>query len=654
MTLSHRRGARLLAAILAVLLIVSLVWDWNWFKRPFERLVYEQTGRHLFIDGNLDVDLGWQPRISLEHARFQNADWARLPEMAVAERVSFSLGLQELLRGDVFFPIVELRGARIDLEVGKDGRNNWTLSRDAADGKPDDPATAQLPIGSLRIERGELRYFDPAQKTDVLVAVSTVDDNGTAGIRISAAGQYQSLEVDAEASGGGLLTVTDQDAPYPLKARFRLGRTRGTLDGTITGFQRFSAAQLQLDIRGDTLAALHPLTALALPETPPYRIEGRLIRKGERWTFENFAGEVGDSDLSGTATVTYSAQRPRLVANLNSRQLDLDDLAGFIGGTPQASAGETASPLQEKEAAKESTNPRVLPDRPVNLAQLRSMDADVRFTAKSIRSQGLPLDDLKVHLLLEQGQLRLDPLDFGVAGGSILSTVSIDARQNAPAMKTTISFTRLDLAKLLPGNPRVQAGAGLIGGRASLSGSGNSTAALLASLDGDLGVAMRNGKFSNLLIEGIGLDGAEALRFLIGGDKTVRLRCAVMDFAAKDGVLTPRSFVVDTTDTNLHVDGSLSLRDETLDLTLHALPKDWSPLSLRSPLHIRGTFKNPRVGVDRALFLRGGVAALLGALVNPLAALLPLIETGPGEDADCGALLTAVRSAPAAVSGAPS
>lgn len=636
-----RRWRLVLAALLALLLVISLVWDWNWFRGPLERGVERRTGRTLSIDGDLHIALGWQPQLTLERVRFGNPPWTRRRDMFSAERAEVRIDLRQLLAGRVVLPSVELVAPRVDLETAADGRQSWQL---LSPGQKDDHPAADLPqIGGLRVERGELRYFDPAQDTDLVFAVATQGAEPTGALQVKAHGRFRALAVEGAFTGATLLARTQFDAPYPFHARIRVGQTRATADGSVTGLPVPRAARLQIDLRGDSLGALHALTALVLPETPPYHIAGLLVREGDRWTLDDFRGQVGDSDLSGDATVTYAQNRPRLAARLESRQLDLDDLAGFVGATPGTGRGETASAQQQRQAIREQASPRVLPDTTVNLTRLRSMDADVHFSGLSIRNKKAPLDNMTVHLVLDQGVLHLDPLNFGVAGGAINSSVKIDAREPTLSMSAKLDFARLDLARLLPGDSRMAAGAGLIGGRAQFSGSGNSTAALLAGVNGDLGIAMRDGQFSNLLVEGIGLDAAESLRLLVGGDRRIRLRCAVMDFAARDGVLTPRSFVVDTTDTNLHVDGSLNLRDETLDLSIHPLPKDFSPLSLRSPLHLRGTFRNPTLRPDKALFLRGGVAAVLGALVNPLLALLPLIETGPGKNEDCDALVAAAR-----------
>jgi hypothetical protein len=75
-----------------------------------------------------------------------------------------------------------------------------------------------------------------------------------------------------------------------------------------------------------------------------------------------------------------------------------------------------------------------------------------------------------------------------------------------------------------------------------------------------------------------------------------------------------------------------------MDLSVLAHPKEPS-LGARVPLGIGGTFKNPEVGPDKAaLGARAGAAAVLGAVLTPLGALLPFIELGLGEDSNCAAL----------------
>jgi uncharacterized protein involved in outer membrane biogenesis len=169
---------------------------------------------------------------------------------------------------------------------------------------------------------------------------------------------------------------------------------------------------------------------------------------------------------------------------------------------------------------------------------------------------------------------------------------------------------------------------------------------MLANADGELGFIMGRGRMSNLLLEIAGLDIAEALGFLIGKDQQVALRCAFADFEVVNGVATARSVAFDTTDTALLMRGQFSFRDETLDLTLVPRPKDMSPISIRTPIRIGGTFADPAIAPKGGpLLLRGTAVAALAAIAPPLG-LLGLIETGPGKDTDCGRGLPPDRKEP--------
>jgi hypothetical protein len=104
----------------------------------------------------------------------------------------------------------------------------------------------------------------------------------------------------------------------------------------------------------------------------------------------------------------------------------------------------------------------------------------------------------------------------------------------------------------------------------------------------------------------------------------------------KDGLMTTRALAFDTTDTIIVGEGTISLKQETLDLKLRPRPKDRSLLVFRSPLIVEGTFKHPRFHPDYArVSLRAAIALVLGNIAPP-AALLATLELGPGEDSGCG------------------
>jgi uncharacterized protein involved in outer membrane biogenesis len=287
----------------------------------------------------------------------------------------------------------------------------------------------------------------------------------------------------------------------------------------------------------------------------------------------------------------------------------------------------------------------VLPVAALDLARLKRMDADVSYAATRVtHAKQLPLDRMDVHVRLGGGVLQLDPMKLGVAGGRVAGRIRIDGNSNPAMAEAHIDARALELNKLFPGVKLTQASFGKIHGDIDLKGRGNSVAQMLGTSSGEVALLMGRGQISNLLMELAGIDGAEILKFLMGGDQNVTLRCAAAAFDVKRGLMSSRALVLDTTDTVVYGDGQVSLADEAMDLTLRPYPKDMSILSLRSPLKVSGSFAGPKVGPDKgALAGRAGLALALGA-VNPLLALAATVETGPGQDSNCGPALREASS----------
>jgi len=104
------------------------------------------------------------------------------------------------------------------------------------------------------------------------------------------------------------------------------------------------------------------------------------------------------------------------------------------------------------------------------------------------------------------------------------------------------------------------------------------------------------------------------------------------------------ALVFDTAVTTLRGQGDINLATETLALRFDQDTKATSPLALRSPIYVRGSFARPDVGVEKAQVAARALGAVVLGLINPLLALLPLVDAGPGADSDCAELVRAARA----------
>jgi AsmA protein len=389
-----------------------------------------------------------------------------------------------------------------------------------------------------------------------------------------------------------------------------------------------------------------------LPVTRNYATEGHLSRAGSKWRYDKFAGTVGDSDIAGSLEVDSAGKRPSLTADLVSRRLDMQDLGAVIGARPGSlERARAAAVAPASSATPQAASPvplagarvaHVLPDLPFNAERWDSVDADVKLTAHALVGVGKwPLENVLAHLLLRDSVLKLEPLDFGMAGGHLDTAITLDGRASPIHTQARVRVRDMRIGRLFPAVAASRNSVGRINGEITLSGSGNSVGRMLATSNGKLRVVVARGEISRLMMEQAGLHLWEILTIKMTGDKLIHLRCAVADFDIAKGLMQSNLLVFDTEVTTIAGAGSIDLGSEKLDLTLNQKTKNTSPLALRSPIHIAGTLAVPEVGVDKGRVALRAVGAVALAFINPLLALIPLIDAGPGKDSDCGQLVRA-------------
>ena len=625
------RGSKIALSSLGFLILLVGAgvhfFEWNMLREPIAQHVRDATGREFAINGNLDVRLARAPRIIAEGIVLGNAPWARQPNMAEIDRVDFTFDALALWRGRVVLPEVNLGAARILLEKNAEGAANWDF--DAAD----KDKQRELPvIGALTLDLARIDYRDPAIKTDVATDVSTIAaGQQNAGMwKVTGRGRIKGMQATIDGTVGSVFALASAENPYPIRVRAVLGSTKARIDGALIDPLHLKGEDISFELEGADMAQLFPLLGVPLPPTPPYKLSGHLNHSGDVWTFRKFAGRVGGSDLAGDFALDRGRKPQFITANLVSRNLDMNDLGGFIGA--------------DRGRSKPSPTPpsagRVLPQEPFSLEKLRVADMDVKFRGERVATRKLPLEKMTATLRLRDGVLSLEPITFGVAGGNLDSQLRMDARQQVIRTHADIGVRQLRLEKLFPEFKLAKANAGVITGRARLDTTGNSVARMLAEADGDATITMEGGTVSELLVRLINLDIANAIPVLLTGDRQLPVRCMVTHMKGADGDFKVQTLVLDTGKAVVTGSGGVNFAEESLDLKLVSKSTGFSLVALRGPISIRGTFKNPDAGPDlKNAAGRGAAAAALGLATGGLGAFIPLIDFGGAEQSDCAALI---------------
>ncbi len=671
-----------LVVLIAIAIIIIATFDWNRLKPTINEKVSTELNRPFAIRGDLGVvwerqkqETGWRSWIPWPHVHAEDVVLGNPPDipavtMVHLPRVEATLAPLALLTKTVYLPWIKFQQPDARLIRLSEKNNNWTFNL-ASDSKPKDenaqPSSWSFQLDNILFNRGRIDIDDKVSRADIEILVdplgkplpfnevtgSDKDKNAKIGdyvFGLKAKGRYNGQPLTGSGKIGGMLALKSEGTPFPVQADFRSSNTRVAFVGTVSDPMKMGGVDLKLKFAGDSLGELYDLTGVLLPDTPPFETDGRLVAKIDTektsvYDYRNFNGRIGDSDIHGSLTYTTGKPRPKLEGDLESRQLRLADLGPLIG--VDTGKGAEQSKRSEEKKGEKSNQPagKVLPYDRFETDKWDVMDADVRFKGRRIEhGSSLPLSDLTTHIILKNADLRLQPLKFGMAGGTINSNIHLEGDKKPMQGRAEIQARRLKLKELIPDVELMQKTIGEMNGDAEFRGTGNSIAALLGTSNGNLKLLMNDGVISRNLMEILGLNVGNFIVGQIFGDDEVRVNCAAANMDLVNGVARPRIFAFDTENAIINVTGTASMAAEQLDLTINPESKGVRIVTLRSPLYVRGSFKDPQAGVKPGpLIARGAVAAALATLVTPAAALLALISPSEGEENQCSNILSQMK-----------
>ncbi|HTK34425.1 MAG TPA: AsmA family protein [Caulobacteraceae bacterium] len=639
-------GSAALGVVVLAIVVFLMVFQWNWLRGPIGRYASAQTGREVRLLGDLKVHLfSWTPRADIGGLTIGNPTWGPKTNMAEVGQVSVSIRLAPLFRGQVILPLLSIQHPTVALLRDAQGRANWDLSDGRKGGKP----FKLPPIQTFIVDQGRLTVRDIPRKLTFAGTVNASEERANAydrGFRLTGKGELNRKAFVANVVGGPLLNV-QPDRPYPFDASITAGATHVTAKGQVPKPFDLGVLNAAVSVEGRDLNALYDLTGLTLPNTPPYRVSGQLRRNGKVYYYDRFAGRIGASDINGDASVDVSHDRPFLKATLNSRLLDFADLAGVFG-VPGAS--KAAAPEQKTQIRALKAEGRFLPDATLQTDRIRSMDAVVTYRADRVKTV-LPLRSVFLGVKLDHGVLNLDPISIGFPTGKLTGTATLDARPKTPVTKVDLRIANLKLEQFVPPVSGSRPLSGDLMARARLTGTGDSAHKAAASSDGEVTVVIPRGQIRQAVAELMGIDATKGLFLLLSHDQTpTDVRCALADFKVTNGVMTAQTIVFDTDVVLVNGSGTINLSDERLDLTLKGQPKKFRAVRLIAPFTVDGVLRNPKFGIEPAgAIAQAGLGATLGALLSPLAAILPFVSPGLEKDANCAALFSQARQSYAPV-----
>jgi len=556
----------------------------------------------------------WLGTDSLPHLPYSLSGRLGLGEKRLAvEEIKGRIGEVEVEGSARIDDLSRLADVRLDLNVEGSGVDQ--LIADPLGFELDDTPfelSGRLQRRGGAIEVSDLRYR--SSNASVRIDGNLGTPPSLVGMKLAVAAQGPRLpDILPDLPG-----YTPPDRPYRLSGdigrpgdhalvfdqlRLELGGVTATANGVWDFPREPAAVRLFLSASGSDLNELGEWKGLVLPALP-FTLETEIDAAPGSVALQALSASWGESDVRGHGTIDYS-DKPRIVAAVGSDRIDLRP---FLRGEDDGDDGVDEPPARDG---------RVIPDADLPLEGLRSADVSLGVDIAELILGRDTLEHLKLDLTVQDGALRIEPLEFIETDGTVVLNLALTPSEPRPELALSLRTRNVRLgffraegqaAETLPPYDIDM----------SLEGSGANTREIAADLSGSVRIESTGGMIVNSRIEpwfdDFFMQLFDAILPAFDDDSQTRLDCAVFDATFDHGTLEARPGLVARTDRlNLFARGRIDLASEALDIGFRTEARTGIGISVGKILNpfvrVGGTLGQPELRLDATSAVISGTAA---------------------------------------------
>ena len=260
-----------LAIVLLLPLVATVILNQTDIKHSIESYIQSKTGRVFTIEGRLDAKWGRSAIVQAHQVKFANSPFARTPFAFSADKVTVSLSVVALLRGELEITAIELDKPQLWIEwLSETKRYNLDLRKSGKISKRRRLLPDWLAIKKFIIRNGEVMYFHKNRDWEFVIDQAMVESMGNnLPTRIEGVGEIEKTIVSMSGELGNLESLLRfQESPVTLNGYVGARSNQVSISGVIQNVFRWYGLNLWVDAQVSNLADLSDLFGFWLP---PYR-----------------------------------------------------------------------------------------------------------------------------------------------------------------------------------------------------------------------------------------------------------------------------------------------------------------------------------------------------------------------------------------------
>lgn len=472
---------------------------------------------------------------------------------------------------------------------------------------------------SARLEGGQYRLRGPTR--DVLATVMLKQAVAAAEpgkpIALTVDGTLDEVPVAIRVTSGALPDFVRNRKFVPFSLAADTSGTRLALDGRVTLPIDQAAAELEIRLAGTRLDSLNKLARADLPPWGPWSISGPFRVTRTAYEVPGLTLRVGSSQLSGKGRFDLAGKRPRLDVSVSAPRIQLDDfrLEGWSAFEKARQAPAQEKPVTAQEVRAEAKEAAAETQSVLSYETLHRLDAVLDVDVGQVLSGEDRLGSGKLHAVLLDGRLALDPIEVNVPGGSAQLALGYQPSPTDVTVEARIHVARFDygiLARRIEPDSDL---AGLFSLDFDLRSRAPRLDAVMAHADGRIDIAVWPRNLKAGVFDLWAVNVFVAMLPAVDPDAASVVNCAVARFDIAGGRLKHDAILIDTSRMRVTGAGEADFASETLTFRMQPRSKTAQFFSLATPVAVKGTFTDFEVGVAPEDVL-GTLGRFFGSIVT--------------------------------------
>jgi AsmA protein len=575
--------AIVLTLVIGVTVYLTMFFDLNNFKPQIVDAVKKQTGRDLQISQDLSWSVFPSLGIKLGGISLSNPNGFTPASMLDVNEAVANVALMPLFSQQIEVDLLKLDGLTLNLVTQKDGKTSFDgLTAETSAEKPQSTSSNSeamslqtLDIGGIELTNTNINIIDMASNT-----------TQTFSLKSFTLGQF-SLGQFADFAYEFSATLPDMQLASSGQGNVKVDQALQNV--TINDFDMVHKAQ------GDSLPG-KAITA---------ELSTQMTMALDAKTIELQLTKMSAMDLAATGDIkiNYGNSIPKIAMNLDVGDIDVDALL----------------PKQEGDAKETEATSETASTQEPDLSALKSIDLTLNLTAKSIKVSNMLTQNWQMKMAINKGVLTLSSLTADLYEGKLALSAKLDGRKAVPTYVFDKKLTGVQIRPLLIDAAEVD----LLSGTASFEVKGSGASLIADNLKNNLNAVgqfeVADGSLYGVNIPQMIRSAQQKLKGDLSADKKEELKTDFTSltgsFTMKDAVVTNPDLAMASPLIRLNGKGTANIATEALDYTLttsvvgslsgQGEAADESLKGIDIPLTIKGTFQEPKFGIDTKALLEG-------------------------------------------------